>query len=197
MNDYHIRKSFKKKLLSKYSNSNDCLILEELGLCHGSNRIDLAVINGLMHGYEIKSDKDTLARLPDQLTAYNSVFDKVTIILAPRHAYKAINLIPDWWGIQIAEMGSRGGVKFHNLRKACSNPNIDKLSLAKLLWKQEALEILDEINSSKGFVSKSRLIIYRELCQNIELNRLRKEVRGRIKGRLNWRVDEQRKLYGD
>lgn len=197
MKDYHIRKSFKKKLFSEYSKTNDCLILEELGLFHGSNRIDLAVINGLMHGYEIKSDKDTLTRLPDQQIAYNSIFDKVTIILAPRHAYKAINLIPDWWGIKIAEMGPRGGIKFHNLRTAYSNPNVDKLSLAMLLWKQEALEILDEINSSKGFVSKSRLNIYKELCSNIELNNLRKEVRKRIKSRLNWRADQQQKLYGD
>jgi len=197
MNDYHIRTSFKKKLFSKYSKSNDCLILEELGICHGSNRIDIAVINGLMHGYEIKSDKDTLDRLPDQQTAYNSIFDKVTLILTFRHAFKAIKLIPDWWGIQIAELSSRGTMKFHNIRKAANNPDVDKLSLAKLLWKDEAIELLDDVASSKGFISKSRLVVYEELCRNIKLSRLRKEVREKIKNRISWRVDQRQMVYGD
>ena len=32
------------------------LIVEELGLCEGAVRIDVAAINGSIHGYEIKSD---------------------------------------------------------------------------------------------------------------------------------------------
>jgi hypothetical protein len=56
-------------------------IIEELGVVHGKSRIDIAVINGLMHGYEIKSDKDTLQRLPEQMNMYNSVFNKVTLVV--------------------------------------------------------------------------------------------------------------------
>ena len=44
------------------------VFLEELGLCQGDARVDYAVINGAMNGYEIKSDRDKLVRLPHRLT---------------------------------------------------------------------------------------------------------------------------------
>lgn len=197
LNDRCIRDALKRKLSLRYSNDSNTMIIEELGLKHGSSRIDIAVVNGLIQGYEIKSDKDTLTRLPYQQQIYDSVLDKVTLIVAFRHAYSAIKLLPDWWGIKIAEMGPRGGIKFHNLRKAAINPQVDKLSLAKLLWKQEALEILSEVKSTKGFVSKPKLVIYKELCESIELSELKEKVREKLRGRSNWRVDSRQKLYGD
>ena len=48
----------------------DVLIIDELGLAHAQSRIDLAVFNGHLHGYEIKSAGDTLERLPRQLSFY-------------------------------------------------------------------------------------------------------------------------------
>ena len=46
------------------------MILDELGICRGRVRIDLTVVNGLLHGYEIKSERDTLARLETQADLY-------------------------------------------------------------------------------------------------------------------------------
>src|SRR5271154_5741007 len=48
----------------------DTIILEEFALYGGINRADIAVLNGVSHGYEIKSDRDTLIRLPQQVQAY-------------------------------------------------------------------------------------------------------------------------------
>ena len=189
LNDRCIRNALMRKLSLRYSNDSNTLVIEELGLKHGSSRIDVAVVNGLIQGYEIKSEKDTLTRLPYQQNIYNSVLDKITLIVAYRHAYNAIRLIPDWWGIKIAEIGSRGGIKFHNLRKAAINPQVDKLSLVKLLWKQEALELLNEVKSTKSFVSKPKLVIYKEICDNTALSILKKKVREKLKSRSNWRVD--------
>jgi hypothetical protein len=42
------------------------LVLDELGIDHGRQRADIAVINGRMTGYEIKSDRDTLAPLSNR-----------------------------------------------------------------------------------------------------------------------------------
>ncbi|MEX1000185.1 MAG: sce7726 family protein [Thermodesulfobacteriota bacterium] len=186
-----------RELLIRYSKSTNTMILEELGLEHGLARIDIALINGSIHGYEIKSDKDTLERLPHQQKIYNSILDRVTIIVGFRHAYEVIKEVPDWWGIKLAEMGPRGGIKFHNFRKANKNPSINKLSVARLLWKQEALDLLDEVSSSKGFLSKSKTLIYQELCNRIELNTLKKKVREKLRDRSNWRVDQLQMLCGD
>jgi len=38
----------------------------------GASRIDRAVVNGSVHGYEIKSETDDLTRLPAQARAYCS-----------------------------------------------------------------------------------------------------------------------------
>ena len=48
-------------------------IVEELGLCQGVARVDLAVVNGTIHGYEIKSERDTLTRLSGQAEIYNHI----------------------------------------------------------------------------------------------------------------------------
>ena len=56
-------------------------IIEELGVKHGTARVDIAVVNGIMHGYEIKSDKDTLQRLPRQISTFNPIFDQLTLVV--------------------------------------------------------------------------------------------------------------------
>ena len=62
--------------------------VEELGVA-GEARIDMAVLNGAFAGYEIKSERDTLRRLPGQVTAYSKVLDYCTLVVATRHASHA------------------------------------------------------------------------------------------------------------
>ena len=79
----------------------DTIIVEELGLCRGSVRADIAVINGLMKGFEIKSDRDTLQRLLTQAMVYSRVFDTATLVTAERHVAGAMLALPPWWGIEV------------------------------------------------------------------------------------------------
>jgi len=39
-------------------------MLHELGILNGATRIDIAVITGQIEGYELKSERDTIQRLP-------------------------------------------------------------------------------------------------------------------------------------
>jgi hypothetical protein len=48
-------------------------VVDELELVRGEVRIDVAVIGDIMHGYEIKSAKDNLLRLPNQQLHYGKV----------------------------------------------------------------------------------------------------------------------------
>ncbi len=51
MNDFQIRKALKCDLIEAFRYDRDSVLLEELGLRHGTARVDLAVINGKIHGF--------------------------------------------------------------------------------------------------------------------------------------------------
>lgn len=165
-------------------------IFEELGVSHGTARIDLAVINGVMHGYEIKSDRDTLDRLPEQMKEYNDVFDKMTLVVGKKHLYHAINIIPEWWGVTLAKNDTDGVVVFQEIRACRSNQQQMGVSIARLLWRREALQILEEKNTAKGFRSKTRSVIYDKLSEVVETEALKGYVRNVLLiSRKDWRSD--------
>lgn len=176
-NDILIRSALKKFLTNHHAQDEKVRIIEEFGVQHGTARVDIAVINGIIHGYEIKSDRDTLERLPEQMTEFNAVFDRVTLVAGKHHLYKAIHIIPDWWGITIAKMNSRGRVIFQIIRESENNKEQNKVSIARLLWREEALRILEEFDQAEGVRSKPREFIYRRLAEILEIDILKERVR--------------------
>jgi hypothetical protein len=80
--DSDIRRVLLADLGQKYKNPEHDLIVEEFG-CNAA-RADVAVINGSLHAFEIKSDSDSLERLPGQIEAYRGVFEYVTLICGRR-----------------------------------------------------------------------------------------------------------------
>ncbi len=201
-NDKIIRIALRSALnkdLKEYCSENEqpAGILEELGVRHGTARIDITVINGVMHGYEIKSDRDTLNRLPEQINEFNKVFDKLTLVVGKHHLYHAINIIPDWWGITVAKTDANCKISFQNIREAEDNPNQIKVSIAQLLWRQEALQILEEQNKAKGVRSKPRELIYQRLANVLNINDLKERVRhALLVSREDWRSDKLLVLNG-
>ena len=157
--------------------------MEEVGIRHGVARIDLLVVNALLHGYEVKSDRDSLRRLPGQIAVYSSVLDRVTLVVGYRHAGEAIRLVPPWWGVKLAEMGPRGAVRVIEARPSRLNPSVDRVSLAKLLWRDEALEFLKELGQAEGVLSKTRSVIYARLAEVASLDQLRELVCEALKRR--------------
>lgn len=185
--DIDIRNGLHYKLLKEYRNDPDTLILNELNICQGDSRIDVAVINGAINGFEIKSESDTLERLPKQVEYYNKVFDTVTIVTASRFIDGIFDIIPNWWGVIKAEMDSDHQVYFFPIREAKQNNCIDPLAVAQLLWREEALEILKEKGLQKGFLSKPRRILWQVLAEKLPLEELKNAVRKKLKNRTNWR----------
>lgn len=176
-NDLIIRSALKEVLKKNHAKDKELRIIDELGVQHGSVRIDIAVINGIMHGYEIKSDRDTLARLPEQMTEFNTVFDQLTLVVGKQHLYQAIHIVPDWWGITIARINSKGKVVFQTIREPEDNKEQDKVSIARLLWRDEALRILEEQNQAYGVRSKPREFVYQRLADVLETDTLKEKVR--------------------
>lgn len=187
MKDYHIRTALKNNLQSRYAKDPSTLIVDELGLRHGAARVDVAVINGTIHGYELKSDCDTLGRLPSQVKIYNSVLDRVTLVIGKRHLEEGTKLVPEWWGIKLAELGARGGMRFTEIRRPRINPFQDILAVCKLLWREEALTLLEELGEAEGVRWKPRAAIYARLAQVGAPDLIRSRVRHQLRNRTHWR----------
>src|SRR5438093_602201 len=99
MNDALIRERFHKQRLWRFHASPNTLVVDELGLKHGKCRADIAVINGHLAGYEIKSDEDSLDRLEEQVEVYSAVFDRATVVVGTKHVGSIRSVVPRWWGI--------------------------------------------------------------------------------------------------
>lgn len=195
-NDLIIRSALKEILENRHAKDEKVRIIEELGVQHGTARVDIAVVNGIMHGYEIKSDQDTLQRLPEQIDIFNSVFDKMTLVVGKKHLHEAINIVPDWWGIIVAKINTNSPVIFNLIREGELNQGQDSVSVARLLWRQEALNILREKGEAKGFYSKPRDSIYEKLALVLDQKTLRDKVRETIFFRADWRPDAPLILNG-
>jgi hypothetical protein len=196
-NDKVIRAELKKVIEEKYKNA-PVRIIEELCLDDKSTRIDIAVVNGILHGYEIKSDLDTLIRLPKQMNTYNSIFDQITLVVGVQHLYEAFNLIPDHWGVMIAKTNEDGSIYFNKIREASENKLQKKLSIAKLLWKNEAIGVLEDIGYSYGYKSKSKDVIHEKISSILDLDTLKNKVRETLLlSRTDWRSGTIPMLNGD
>lgn len=176
-NDFIIRSALREALKKQHAQDIELRIIEELGVRHGNVRIDIAVVNGIMHGYEIKSDRDTLERLPEQMTEFNAVFDRITLVVGKQHLYRVIHMVPDWWGITIAKINTKGRVVFYTIREPEDNKKQDKVSIARLLWREEALRILEEHDQADGVRSRPREFIYQRLADVLEADILKERVR--------------------
>ena len=194
--DIEIRKILKGRLLAAFREDPETLILEELGLRHGATRVDMVVVNGSLHGFEIKSDRDSLRRLPRQVKMYSEILDYVTLVVGQRHADKATPTTPNWWGIQVADRDQDGKVRLQEVRPPMENPNPDTLAIAKLLWRDEAIRLLEELGAADGIRSKPRGVVYARLAEVMPLGVLRSRVRRQLTSRTDWRSGAQRTSNG-
>lgn len=183
--DRDVRLAVLRALSAEHGADTNTRIVEEMGIWSGTVRIDVAVINGRLSGFELKSNRDTLDRLPSQVELYSRVFDHVFLVAGEKHATRALDLIPAWWGLTVATCTSCG-IALEPVRKSDLNPSPDLTLLAKLLWKDEALAILDARGLAKGWRSKSASAIHSHLAAELPHEDLSAEVRAVLKARKQW-----------
>lgn len=188
MRDIDVRKAILGRLSERYANDIETRVVEEMGVWAGTVRIDVAVINGELCGYELKSDSDTLGRLENQASHYGRVFDKLSIVVGSRHISNARNVLPKWWGI-IEAKSVEGSIDLRDRRIARQNPSQDPFVLSQLLWKEEALSVLTKYDLEKGWKSKSASEIHKRLASELPLSMLNHEVRTMLKKRQGWLRD--------
>jgi hypothetical protein len=184
VHDIDVRNAWRTAVRAQFADDPSTRFIEELVV--GESRIDGVAVNGALHGYEIKSDSDTLERLPSQARSYNAIFDEVTVIVGACHLEAVAAVVPSWWGISLAQEND-GEIRITTVRPTDRNPDPDPSAVASLLWRQEALEVLEAAGAADGYRSKPRAEIAKRLARAMAIADLGRAVRERLKAREGWR----------
>lgn len=190
MHDADVRQATWKMIKGRKEN-RDALLLDEFDLC-GEVRVDIAVLNGHMTGYELKSSSDNLSRLQNQICYYSKILDYCNLVVAENHLDEAMGMVPDFWGIYIARQALDSRTYLRKIRSSKSNKtNVDPYSLVQLLWRDETLDILARYGLDQGVRSKPRQFCWDRLAGSFSVPRLRELVRTQLEARTNWRENRR------
>lgn len=186
LNDTKVRRLLLNELNLEYSNCENTRIINELGLDFGASRVDIAVVNGILHGYEIKSDLDNLNRLPRQIEYYSRAFERMTIVVSKSHLLEVKEMVPSWWGIKTI---SKDKSRLINVRKGRRVSYQDSELLLKLLWKKELDGFVDELNLPKSYKKYRQGQLLSIIEDVADLVTIRSYVYDILKKRTGWRLD--------
>lgn len=124
-------------LLAQHPDDGSTELIQEFKMPRPSARIDMALVNGELAGFEIKSDADTLTRLQVQIPAFSRFFDRVSLVTTKKHLAGVRRRVPVWWGIIL----HLGGDDFRVARKSRRNPQVDVESLLHSLSVKEIIDL--------------------------------------------------------
>ena|GEM_PF-388032 len=159
-------------------------------------RIDLALVGDALIGYELKSDLDTLRRLPQQMSSYSKVFDFCTLVVTDRHLGGARRALDPRWGLAVVRREA-GKLTYKQIRKARPLRRTDAVALAGLLWRDEALHALDLLGAAAGLRSKPRDVLWERLAQVASQDELRAIVVRALTARQGWRDVQAPREYDE
>lgn len=97
--EYVYRAAITQKILLGQHSLRTASMLSEARV--GTCKADVVVLNGTATAYEIKSERDSLARLPNQVAAYGEVFAAVNVVTSPSHVAQVLRQAPEWVGILV------------------------------------------------------------------------------------------------
>lgn len=117
---------------------------------------DAVVFNGTSTVYEIKTELDSLQRLPDQLTAYRSVFDKIYVVTHEAGIEAVLRTAPDTVGV--LHLTKRGSLT--EVRASGSNANhVSPDAIFNTLRRSEYLAILERTFGWTPDVPSGRIVM--------------------------------------
>lgn len=151
----------------------------------GSTRADVVHITAhFMHGYEVKGDRDTLQRVPNQLRCYAAAYDFVTFVVTEKHLPKLLPLLPVWVGVLVATEDS---LRTH--RPSAYNATVERAPIAALLLLEEVKQFLLALGLTGVSTLRGRDIAHLLRTNNrISVARLAQYVRDRLIARLPQRL---------
>jgi hypothetical protein len=128
-----------KILMGTHSLNTACMLTEFRA---GSCKADLAILNGTATVYEIKSERDSLTRLSNQVENYKKVFAKVYVISGDKHVQGVLETVPADVGVLMLSPRNR----ISTVREAEDRPDrICPVTLFESLRSNEAMAILESL----------------------------------------------------
>lgn len=115
-NEYVYKAVLAHKVLLGTHSLKTTAMLNEFGV--GENKADIVMFNGTSAIYEIKSERDSLNRLKQQITAYRKVCAEVNVITGYKHLENVLDLVPEDVGILL--LTDRNQIS--TLREASNRP---------------------------------------------------------------------------
>lgn len=124
------------------------VVMHEFDLHSSIADIFVVQADELLVGYEIKSERDSLARLATQVPVYDRVLDRCWLVVADRLCAASLKKLPAHWGV--LRVTRPGGVRLVLERDAAENPARDPLHVTYLLWVTELREIMQRFNPQRS-----------------------------------------------
>jgi hypothetical protein len=140
-----------KVLLGKHSLNTASMLTEFRA---GSCKADLVILNGTASVYEIKSERDSLDRLSNQIENYRKVFATINVIACEAHAAKILELAPKEVGVM--SLSRRYQISIIRDAKdlpGCTNP----ISVFESLRSAEARAVLADFGIDVPDVPNTKL----------------------------------------
>jgi hypothetical protein len=110
------------------------VVLEEVECRRGYVRADYVCLSAdMLSIVEIKSDRDSLRRLDEQIRIYSAVADRVTLVVGWSLAAHALRATPSWWDVILAERDPKLDIRFVPLRDGGQNPGVTAEALVAML----------------------------------------------------------------
>lgn len=181
-----IRTFVKTQIPRLVRSRSSAFLIEEMEVCSGRARIDLAVIGDHLIGIEIKGPKDDVTRLPGQVKAYSQCFDLVVLAVHESLAKKASALVPDWWGLVVG-LQKQSRIRYRFERRPEPNPSLNLETLLSLLWRDEVDALLSDLLGGKPKPRATKRTIRAELLAQIEPPILHHASLQKLRERTNWR----------
>ena len=138
-------------LMGKHSLRTACMLNEFRA---GSSKADIAILNGTTTVFEIKSERDSLSRLHQQLINYRKVFASVFVIAGENHVDAVLEATPRDVGV----MSLTRSFQIRTLREAMNQPfRICPLTVFQSLRTAEAADIVANAGLDIPNVPNTRL----------------------------------------
>lgn len=158
-NEYYFKSLLAKKILLGRHSLNSATMLNEFRV--GLNKADCVILNGASTCYEIKSEYDSLVRLPEQLESYLNLFDNVYVVATDKHISKIEALAPE--SVGILNLSKRNTLTEHKPATRSDRP-IDVETLMASLRKKEYLMVVKYVT---GEVPKTSNGVSYDACKEI------------------------------
>lgn len=171
-NEYVYRAAIAKNiLLGKHSLRTASMLNEfRAGACIA----DVVILNGTASAYEIKSERDSLGRLINQIENYKRVFASVNVIASEIHVESVRQAVPDDVGILCLSSGYHVSVE----REAVERPErICPVAVFESLRSAEAAAVLEALGVSVPVVPNTqRHRVVRQLFADQEPTTIHREM---------------------